>query len=156
MNEKIMIRTIFAVFFLAAVVIGGCAAPKVINSRETLDRQEEEAMIKRTGEHFDEATFYVYEWRPGIPLAVVANLKDSGRTIRPGPGWRRVETREELEKGYKRADKPTYLRLYRIEGADGEIWGYFLAYENLLRYKIIDDKTIELLPVPEPAEERAP
>jgi hypothetical protein len=95
----------------------------------------------------------VYEWRPGIPAALVANVKESDRTIRPGSGWRKVTTRQDLEQVYYSGgavSAKTPMRLYRIEGDDGEIWGYFFAYRNILPFSIVDDKTIELGRVPEP------
>jgi outer membrane murein-binding lipoprotein Lpp len=153
MNERIMIRIIVAAFVLVAVMIAGCAPSKVKMKRETVDSQEETAMVQRSLERFDAANFYVYEWRPGIPAAVVADLKDDDRTIRPGSGWRKIETREDLEQVYKSGSAykaKANMRLYRIEGDDGEIWGYFFAYENRLPYTVVDDKTIELGGIPEP------
>lgn len=153
MNGRIMIRTIIAVFVLAVVMIAGCAPLKVTMRRETVDSQQETAMVQRSLERFDAANFYVYEWRPGIPAAVVADLKDDDRRIRPGSGWTKVETREDLEQVYKSGiltKRRFMMRLYRIEGDDGEIWGYFFAYENRLPYTVVDDKTIELGQIPEP------
>jgi hypothetical protein len=110
-------------------------------------------MVQRSLELFDAAIFYVYEWRPGITAAVVADIKDDDKTIRPGAGWRRVETPEDLERAYKGGSAmkaKTGMRLYRIEGEDGEIWGYFFAPMNLLPHSVVDERTIELGRIPEP------
>jgi hypothetical protein len=69
------------------------------------------------------------------------------------PGWRKINSRQELEEAYKgdsAAKTRLGMKLYRIEGADGELWGYFFAPDNMLPYSVIDDKTIELGRIPEP------
>ena len=153
MKKSIMIRIIVAVFVLAAVMIAGCATSTVKMRRETVDFQQERAMVMRSLERFDEGNFYVYEWRPGITAAVVVDLKDPDRVIKPGTDWRKINSREELEKAYNAGSnvKARFgLKLYRLQGEDGEIWGYFYAFENRLPYSVIDDKTIILGRVPEP------
>jgi hypothetical protein len=151
MKKRIMI--IFGIFVLAAVMIAGCAPSKLTMRRESVDWQQQRVMVERSLERFDEGLFYVYEWRPGITAAVVADLRDTDRTIKPGPGWRKLNSRQELEEAYKggsAAKTRTGMKLYRIEGADGELWGYFFAPYNILPYSVIDDKTIELGRIPEP------
>ena len=151
MKKRIMI--IVGIFVLAAVVIAGCAPSKLTMRRESVDWQQQRVMVERSLERFDEGLFYVYEWRPGITAAVVADLRDTDRTIKPGPGWRKLNSRQELEEAYKggsAAKTRTGMKLYRIEGADGELWGYFFAPYNILPYSVIDDKTIELGRIPEP------
>lgn len=155
MRKISMMNISVAVFVLAVVMIAGCvtSASTVKMKRETVDRQQERAMIQRSLERFDEGNFYVYEWRPGITAAVVVDLKDPDRVIKPGTDWRKLNSREELEKAYNAGSmvKAKFgLKLYRLEGEDGEIWGYFYAYENRLSYSVIDDKTIVLGRVPEP------
>lgn len=62
-------------------------------------------------------------------------------------------TTQELEQVYKSGSavkQKAGMRLYRIEGNDGEIWGYFFAAQNILPYSVIDDRTLELGPIPEP------
>ena len=151
MKKRTMI--IVGIFVLAAVVIAGCAPSKLTMRRESVDWQQQRVMVERSLERFDEGLFYVYEWRPGITAAVVADLRDTDRTIKPGPGWRKINSRQELEEAYKggsAAKTRTGMKLYRIEGADGELWGYFFAPYNILPYSVIDDKTIELGRIPEP------
>ena len=151
MKKRIMI--IVGIFVLAAVVIAGCAPSKLTMRRESVDWQQQRVMVERSLERFDEGLFYVYEWRPGITAAVVADLRDTDRTIKPGPGWRKINSRQELEEAYKggsAAKTRTGMKLYRIEGADGELWGYFFAPYNILPYSVIDDKTVELGRIPEP------
>ena len=153
MRRIIMMNISVVVFVLAVVMIAGCATSNVKMRRETVDRQQEKAMIQRSLERFDEGNFYVYEWRPGITAAVVVDLKDPERVIRPGSDWRKIKSREELEKAYNAGSnvKSRFgLKLYRLEGEDGEIWGYFYAFENRLPFSVIDDKTIMLGRVPEP------
>jgi hypothetical protein len=155
MKEKITIRIVVAVFVLAAVMIAGCAPSKVTVRRETVDSQQEKAMVQRSLERFDDGTFYVYEWNSlgGVPAAIVADLKDDDLTIKPGPGWRKVTSRQELEKIYQAGSvvkARAGMKLYRIEGSNGEIFGYFFAPYNLLPYTVVDDKTIELGQIPEP------
>jgi hypothetical protein len=154
--RKICMMNISVVFFvLAVVMIAGCAtsASTVKMRRESVNREQESAMIQRSLDRFDEGDFYVYEWRPGITAAIVADLKDPERVIKPGADWRKIKSRDELEKAYNAGSmvKARFgLKLYRLEGEDGEIWGYFYAYENRLSYSVIDDKTIVLGRVPEP------
>ena len=151
MKKRTMI--IVGIFVLAAVMIAGCAPSKLTMRRESVDWQQQRVMVERSLERFDEGLFYVYEWRPGITAAVVADLRDTDRTIKPGPGWRKINSRQELEEAYKggsAAKTRTGMKLYRIEGADGELWGYFFAPYNILPYSVIDDKTIELGRIPEP------
>ena len=155
MKKSIMIRIIVAGFVLATVMIAGCAPSSLKMRRETVDWQQERAMVQRSLERFDEATFYVYEWSGlgMITAAIVVDLKDDDKTIRPGSGWRKIKTREELEKAYKSGSMvkaQAGMRLYRIEGDDGEIWGYFFAPRNVLPYSMVNDKTIELGQIPEP------
>lgn len=153
MRRTVMAKTGAVAFVLAAIMISGCAPSKVIMKRETVDSQQEKAMVQRSLERFDEGDFYVYEWRPGITAAVVADIKDSDRTIKPGTGWKKIKTRQELEQAYQagamvKAKKG--MKLYRIEGADGELWGYFFAPDNRLPFTVVNDKTIELGQIPEP------
>jgi len=153
MRKISMMNISVAVFVLAVVMIAGCVTSNVKMRRETVDRQQERAMIQRSLERFDEGIFYVYEWRPGITAAIVVDLKDPDRVIKPGTDWRKINSREELEKAYNAGSmvKAKFgMKLYRLEGDDGEIWGYFYAYENRLPYSSIDDKTIVLGRVPEP------
>jgi hypothetical protein len=153
MRKSNMTRTIVAMLALAAITISGCAPSNVKMRRETVDWQQEKAMVQRSLERFDAAFFYAYEWRPGITAAVVADLKEDDKTIRPGQGWRKIGTPEDLERVYKggtAVKAKSAMRLYRIEGNDGEIWGYFFAPQNILPYSTIDDKTIELGQIPEP------
>jgi len=151
MKKRIMI--IAAVFVLAAFMITGCVPSKVKMRRESVDWQQEKVMVQRSLERFDEGNFYVYEWRPGITASVVVDIRDTDRTIKPGPGWRKLNSRQELEEAYKAGSATkarTGMKLYRIEGDDGELWGYFFAPDNMLPYSVIDDKTIELGRIPEP------
>ena len=155
MRKISMMNISVAVFVLTVVMIAGCvtSASTVKMKRETVNREQERAMIQRSLERFDEGNFYVYEWRPGITAAIVVDLKDPDRVIKPGTDWRKIKSREELEKAYNAGSmvKARFgLKLYRLEGEDGEIWGYFYAYENRLSYSVIDDKTIVLGRVPEP------
>jgi hypothetical protein len=148
-----MMRLSVVGFVLAVVMIAGCATSNVKMKRETVNREQERAMIQRSLDRFDEGNFYVYEWRPGITAAIVVDLKDPDRVIKPGSDWRKINSREELEKAYNAGSgvKTRFgLKLYRLEGDDGEIWGYFYAFENRLPYSNIDDKTIVLGRVPEP------
>jgi hypothetical protein len=153
MKKRIMISSIVTVLVLGLLMISGCATSTLKMKRETVDWQQEQAMMQRSLERFDQGFFYVYEFRAGIPAAVVADFKDPDRVIRPGRDWRKLNSREELEQVYK-SGKPLWakagMKLYRIEGDDGEIWGYFFAFKNVLPYSVIDSKTIELGPVPEP------
>jgi len=153
MEKKLIVKVIVAVFVLSAFLIVGCAPSKVKMKRETVDWQQERAMAQRSLERFDDGLFYVYEWRPGITAAIVADLKDTERTIKSGVGWRKINTRQELEEAHK-AGAPIKakgaMRLYRIEGDDGEVWGYFFAPYNIWPYSMVDDKTIELGTIPEP------
>lgn len=152
MKDRIMI--IAAVFVLAAVMIAGCAPSKTVTMRrESVDWKQQRVMVERSLERFDEGDFYVYEWRPGITASIVADLKDTDRKIKPGPGWRKLNSRQELEEAYKAgsaAKARSGMKLYRIEGNDGELWGYFFAPYNILPYSLIDEKTIELGRIPEP------
>ena len=156
MKKSSMIRIIVAVCVLAAVMIAGCAAQsKVKMVRETVDWQQERAVLQRSLENFDQgiSTFYLYEWRPGITAAIVADLKDPDRVIKPGPGWRKINSRQELEAAYQGGGAVKAkggAKLYRLQGDDGEIWGYFFAPYNFLPYTVINDKTIELGRIPEP------
>jgi hypothetical protein len=158
MRKEGMMRRLFMMGFVAAVavvVIAGCTPSGLKMRRETVDWQQERAMVMRSLERFDEGILYVYvyEWRPGITAAVVVDLKDPDRTIRPGTGWRTIKSREELEEAYKGGSAVkarTAMKLYRIEGDDGEVWGYFFAPGNFLPYSVIDDKTIQLGRIPEP------
>jgi len=155
MKKSIMVRIIVAVFVLAAFMFAGCAPSSLKMRRETVDWQQERAMVQRSLERFDEGSFYVYEWSEygGQPAAIVVDLDDDDKTIRPGPGWKKLKTREELEQAYKRGSAVKArvgMRLFRIEGDDGEIWGYFFAPLNVLPYSIVDAKTIELGRIPEP------
>lgn len=153
MRKSIMMSISVVGFVLAVVMIAGCATSNVKMKRETVNREQERAMIQRSLDRFDEADFYVYEWRPGITAAIVVDLKDPDRVIKPGSDWRKIKSREELEKAYNAGSgvKTRFgLKLYRLEGDDGEIWGYFYAFENRLPYSNIDDKTIILGRVPEP------
>jgi len=153
MRKISMMNISVAVFVLSIVMIAGSVTSNVKMRRETVDRQQERAMIQRSLERFDEGNFYVYEWRPGITAAIVVDLKDPDRVIKPGTDWRKINSREELEKAYNAGSmvKAKFgMKLYRLEGDDGEIWGYFYAYENRLPYSSIDDKTIVLGRVPEP------
>ena len=153
MRKLIKMNISVVVFVLVIVLIAGCVTGNLKMKRETVDRQQERAMIQRSLERFDEGSFYVYEWRPGIPAAIVVDLNDPDRVIKPGTDWRKIKSREELEKVYNAgsAVKAKFgLKLYRIEGEDGEIWGYFFAYENRLPYSVVDDKSIVLGRVPEP------
>jgi hypothetical protein len=154
--KKNSIGIIFAVCVLAAVMIAGCAAQsKVKMVRESVDWQQERAVLQRSLDNFDQgnSTFYVYEWRAGITAAIVADLKDPDRKIKPGPGWRKINSRQELEQAYKGGSATKAragMKLYRLQGDDGEVWGYFFAPWNQLPYSVIDDRTIELGPIPEP------
>lgn len=154
MRKSDMGKMAVGAFVLAAILMTGCVPSKVKMRRESVDWQQEKVMVQRSLERFDEGDFYVYEWRQGITAAVVVDMKETDRTIRPGSGWKKIKTREELEQAYKAGaavkDKKG-MRLYRIEGDDGELWGYFFAPDNRLPFTVIDDKTIELREIPEPA-----
>ena len=158
MKKRIMRYSVVAVTVLAAAMIAGCAAPgtgKVKMVRESVDWQQERAVLQRSVENFNQgnATFYVYEWRAGITAAIVADLNDPDRVIKPGPGWRKINSAQELEAAYKGGSATKTragMKLYRLQGDDGEIWGYFFAPWNQLPYSVIDDRTIQLGPVPEP------
>lgn len=156
MRRIIMMNISVAVFVLAVVLIAGCAAQsKVKMVRESVDWQQERAVLQRSLENFDQGNtiFYLYEWRPGITAAIVADLKDPDRMVKPGPGWRKINTRQELEAAYQGGSAVKTkggAKLYRLQGDDGEIWGYFFAPNNFLPYTVIDDKTIELGRIPEP------
>jgi hypothetical protein len=85
---------------------------------------------------------------PSRPPTIIPSNKGLSR-----PGWRKINSRQELEEAYKggsAAKTRLGMKLYRIEGADGELWGYFFAPDNMLPYSVIDDKTIELGRIPEP------
>jgi len=153
--KKSSIRIFVPLCVLAAVIIAGCVSTNLKMKRETIDWQQEKAMVLRSLERFDEGDFYVYEWSGlgMITAAIVADLKDDDKTIRPGTGWKKIKTREELEKAYKSGSMvkaQAGMRLYRIEGDDGEIWGYFFAPRNILPYTRVNDNTIELGQIPEP------
>ena len=158
MRETFMRSSVVAVAVLAAVMIAGCAASgtgKVKMVRETVDWQQERAVLERSLENFDQgnSNFYLYEWSGGITAAIVADLKDPDRVIKPGPGWRKINSRQELEAAYQGGGAVKAkggAKLYRLQGDDGEIWGYFFAPQNFLPYTVIDDKTIELGRIPEP------
>lgn len=154
MRRITLMNITIAVFVLGAIMLSGCVTSSTVKmKRETVDWQQEQAMMQRSLERFDQGFFYVYEFRAGIPAAVVADFKDPDRVIKPGPDWRKLNSRQELEQVYK-SGKPLWakagMKLYRIEGEDGEIWGYFFAFNNVLPYSVIDSKTIELGPVKEP------
>jgi hypothetical protein len=155
MKRNLNIRILIAVSVMAAVMISGCTSSGLKMRRETVDWQQERAMVQRSLERFDQGIFYVYEWT-GLGMttaAIVADLGDDDKTIIPGAGWRKVKSPEDLEQVYKKGGAvkaKAGMRLYRIEGADGELWGYFFAPYNLLPHSIVDDKTIELGPIPEP------
>jgi hypothetical protein len=68
-----------AMVFVSVVMIAGCEPSGVRMRRESVDWQQEKVMVQRSLERFDEGVFYVYEWRPGIPPAIVADLKDPDR-----------------------------------------------------------------------------
>ena len=88
MKKSIMIRIIVAGFVLAVFMIVGCAPSGLENEeRETVDWQQERAMVQRSLERFDEGSFYVYEWSEygGQVAAIVADLGDDDKTIRTGP-----------------------------------------------------------------------
>ena len=152
---RVMIATLM-VIALAVVKIAGCAAQsKVKMVRESVDWQQERAVLERSLENFDQgnSNFYLYEWSGGITAAIVADLKDPDRVIKPGPGWRKINSRQELEAAYKGGGiikTKGGAKLYRLQGDDGEIWGYFFAPQNFLPYTVIDDKTIELGRIPAP------
>ena len=152
---RVMIATLM-VIALAVVMIAGCAAQsKVKMVRESVDWQQERAVLQRSLDNFDQgnSTFYMYEWRPGITAAIVADLKDPDRVIKPGTGWRKINSRQELEAAYQGGGAlktKGAAKLYRLQGDDGEVWGYFFAPNNFLPYTVIDDKTIELGRIPEP------
>jgi len=153
MRKIVMVKMGVAVLVLAAIMISGCAPSKVTMRRESVDWQQEKVMVQRSLERFDEGIFYVYEWRPGLVASVVVDMKETERTIRPGAGWKKINTRQELEQAYKAGaavKQKKGMRLYRIEGDDGEIWGFFFAPDNRLPYTVVDDKTIELGEIPEP------
>ncbi len=156
MRKTIMANIGVVVFALAVVMIAGCAAQsKVKMVRESVDWQQERTVLQRSLDNFDQgnSTFYVYEWRPGITAAIVADLKDPDRVIKPGPGWRKINSRQELEAAYQGGGTVKTkggAKLYRLQGDDGEVWGYFFAPNNFLPYTVIDDKTIELGRIPEP------
>ena len=59
MKKITMIRIIVAVFVLAAFMIVGCAPSNVKMRRETVDFQQERAMLMRSLERFDEALIYI-------------------------------------------------------------------------------------------------
>ena len=153
--KKSSIRIFVPLCVLAAVIIAGCVSTNLKMKRETIDWQQEKAMVLRSLERFDEGDFYVYEWSGlgMITAAIVVDVKDDDKTIRPGTGWKKIKTREELEKAYKSGSMvkaQAGMRLYRIEGDDGEIWGYFFAPRNILPYTMVNDNTIELGQIPEP------
>jgi hypothetical protein len=153
MRKSVMLNIIVAVFVLGVLMISGCATSTLKMKRETVDWQQEQAMMQRSLDRFDQGFFYVYEFRAGIPAAIVVDLKDPDRVIKPGADWRKLNSRQELEQVYK-SGKPLWakagMKLYRIEGDDGEIWGYFFAFNNVLPYSVIDSKTIQLGTVREP------
>jgi len=68
MRKSVVTQIIVVVFVLAAVMITGCASPTVKMKRETADWRQEQAMVQRSLERFDEGAFYVYvyEWREGL------------------------------------------------------------------------------------------
>jgi len=153
MRKRIMMSSIVTVLVLGLLMISGCATSTLKMKRETVDWQQEQAMMQRSLERFDQGFFYVYEFRAGIPAAIVADFKDPDRVIKPGADWKKINSRQELEQVYK-SGKPLWakagMKLYRIEGDDGEIWGYFFAFNNVLPYSVIDSKTIQLGTVREP------
>ena len=156
MRNRIIIRSIVLVFVVAVFMIAGCAPTKVKMKRETVDWQQEKAMAQRALERFDEGAFnvYVYEWRPGIVVAIVVDLKNDDLNIQPTPDWRKINTRQEFEQAINAGGGPikaSGAKLYRIEGDDGEIWGFFFAGKNFLPYTVIDDKTIQLGNIPIPS-----
>lgn len=155
MKRSLMVELGIAAFVLAAIMLLGCAPSTLTMRRESVDWQQERVMIERSLERFDEGLFdvYAYEWRPGITAAVVVDLRDTDRTIKPGPGWRKINSRQEFEAAYKGGSATktrTGMKLYRIEGADGELWGFFFAPGNFLPHSVLDEKTIELGQIPEP------
>jgi outer membrane murein-binding lipoprotein Lpp len=155
MKRNHMIGIIVAVWVLAAVMIAGCASStsKVKMKRETVDWRQERAMVERSLENFDKMDFYAYDWSAARTAAIVADLKDSERTIKPGSGWRKINSREELQGAFNRGSDVKSregMRLYRLEGDDGEIWGYYFAPHNFLPFTVIDDHTIQLGWIPEP------
>ena len=84
---------------------------------------------------------------------MVVDVKEGGRTIKPGPDWRTIKTRQEFDeasKGCSAVKAATGAKVYRIEGDDGEIWGFFFAPMNVLPFTVIDDKTIQLGSIPPP------
>jgi hypothetical protein len=129
MRKAIMANIGVVVFVVAVVMIAGCAAQsKVKMVRESVDWQQERAVLQRSLDNFDQgnSTFYVYEWRPGITAAIVADLKDPDRVIKPGPGWRKINSRQELEAAYQGGGAlktKGAAKLYRLQGDDGEVWG---------------------------------
>jgi hypothetical protein len=158
MREKIMrklamLNISVAVFVLAAVLISGCAPAKIHMKRETVDWRIEQSMVKNSIERFNEADFWTYEWRKGIPAAIVCDIKEGDRTMSFSRGWRKLNTPKELEEVYTSGTAMKAkggLRLYRIEGEDGTLWGYFFAYQNVLPYTLVDDRTMHIGEIPEP------
>jgi hypothetical protein len=157
MKSNVGLRVIVAVFVMAAFVVAGCASSSQMKmTRESVDPQQERAMVQRSLERFDEGNFYVYTWSiggGGTTAAVVADFKDDDKVIKPGSGWRKVTSPQDLEQCYKSGSHVKAragMRLYRIEGADGELWGYFFAPQNILPYRVLDANTIELGTIPEP------
>jgi len=60
-----------------------------------------------------------------ITAAIVADLNDPDRVIKPGPGWRKINSSQELEAAYKGGSATKTragMKLYRLQGDDGEIW----------------------------------
>lgn len=155
MKRIFTVNSAIAAVVLAAIAISGCATSNLKMRRESVDWQQERVMIERSLERFDEGLFdvYAYEWRPGITAAIVFDLRDTDRAIKPGSGWRKIKSRQELESVYKGGSATktrSGMKLYRIEGADGELWGFFFAPGNFLPHSVLDEKTIELSQIPEP------
>jgi len=147
-------RNILAFFVLAAVMSVGCAPPtKLKMRRETADWHQEQVMVQRALERFDEVNAYAYDWRPGITASVVVDLKADDRLVKPGPGWRKINTRQEFDQTVKDISAVKVgsgAKVYRIEDEGGEIWGFFVAPRNMLPYSIVDEKTMELGMIPPP------
>lgn len=152
MRKLVVLNIIVAAFVLATVLISGCATSQMQMRRETSDWKLEQSMVRNSIERFNEGDFWVLEWGTNRPAAIVVDLKDDDYTLKFSRNWTKLKTPQELEAFYERGRslKATGLKLYRIEGPDGDLWGKFYAFQNRLPVTMVDAKTIEIGDIPEP------
>lgn len=155
MRKLVMLNMSAIAVVMAAVLISGCATPqsKMQLRRETTDYKLEQTMVRNSIERFNEGDFWVLEWGTNRPAAIVVDLKDDDYTIKFSRNWRKLNSPKELEEFYERGrgiKAAQQLKLYRIEGPDGDLWGKFYAYQNRLPITMVDDHTIEIGDIPEP------